>query len=114
MNCNLEQSEETAEIFISGVMSIEDAADLKAAISSAIAGSSCIVVDLSATDATDISCLQVLCSAHRAAVQSGKKLTVRGTDESLITCLEDAGLPRHTGCLQQNGVPCLWLERKQS
>jgi anti-anti-sigma regulatory factor len=114
MNCNLEQSEEAAEIFVSGVMSIEDAADLKTALSCAIAGSSCIVIDLSATDATDISCLQVICSAHRAAVLSGKKLTVRGIDDSFITCLEDAGFPRHTGCLQQNGVPCLWQERKQN
>lgn len=114
MNCNLEQSEEIAEIIISGSMSIEDAADLRNVLASAIAGSCRIEIDLTAADTTDISCLQVLCSAHRAAVQLGKQLTLRGTEESLIKCLEDAGFPRHTGCQQQNGIACLWQERQRN
>jgi len=44
------------------------------------------------------------------AVQAGKKLSVRSQADALITCLEDAGFPRHSGCLQKEGEPCLWQE----
>jgi ABC-type transporter Mla MlaB component len=112
MNCSLEQAKETATLLISGPMSIEDAAQLKTSLVDALAASFLIEVDLSAADAIDLSCLQVLCSAHRAAVQAGKKLFVRSQAEALITCLEDAGFPRHSGCLQKEGEPCLWQEVK--
>ena len=110
MNCSLEQSEETSTLSISGPMTIEDAANLKTALAGVIADSFRIEVDLNAVAAIDLSCLQVLCSAHRAAVHSGKKLSIRSTPEALLTCLEDAGFPRHSGCLQQEGESCLWQE----
>jgi len=113
MNCSLEQSEETATLTITGSMTIEDAADLKTALTVSLAGSSLSEVDLSKADAIDLSCLQVLCSAHRAAIHSGKKLVLSRAADSFITCLEDAGFPRQSGCLQQDGVPCLWQEEKR-
>jgi ABC-type transporter Mla MlaB component len=112
MNCSLEQARETATLFISGPMTIEDAAHLKTSLVDALAVSFLIEVDLNATDTIDLSCLQVLCSAHRAAVQAGKKLFVRRKSDAPITCLEDAGFPRHSGCLQKEGEPCLWQEVK--
>jgi len=110
MNCSLEQSEETAKLSIAGSMTIEDAANLKTTLVDIMADSSLIEVDLSATEETDLSCLQVLCSAHRAAVHAGKKLVLLKAADSLITCLEDAGFPRQSGCLQQIGESCLWQE----
>lgn len=112
MNCSLEQARETATLFISGAMTIEDAAHLKTSLVDALAASFLIEVDLGAADTIDLSCLQVLCSAHRAAVHAGKKLFVRRKADALITCLEDAGFPRHSGCLQKEGEPCLWQEVK--
>lgn len=112
MNCSLEQSEETAKLFISGAMTIEDAANLKTTIAGIVADSALIEIDLSATGTTDLSCLQVLCAAHRSAVLAGKKLVLRNAPEDLRTCLEDAGFPRQTGCLQQDGETCLWQEEK--
>ncbi len=112
MNCSLEQSEGIATLHIAGSMTIEDAATLKTTLVGTLADSSLIEVDLSAADETDLSCLQVLCSAHRAAVHAGKKLVVLRTTDSLLTCLEDAGFPRQSGCLQQDGEQCLWQEVK--
>jgi len=114
MNCSLEQSEETAKLIISGSMTIEDAANLKTILVGTITNSPLIEVDLSATGSTDLSCLQVLCAAHRAAVLAGKKLIVLRPPESLRTCLEDAGFPRQSGCLPQEGESCLWQEEKRS
>jgi ABC-type transporter Mla MlaB component len=114
MNCSLEQSEGNATLHIAGSMTIEDAATLKTTLVGTLADSSLIEVDLSAADETDLSCLQVLCSARRAAVHAGKKLVILRTTDSLLTCLEDAGFPRQSGCLQQDGEPCLWQEVKRS
>lgn len=114
MNCSLEQSEETAKLFISGSMTIEDATTLKATVAGIIADSALIEIDLSATETTDLSCLQVLCAAHRSAVLAGKKLALRNAPDSLRTCLEDAGFPRQTGCLHHEGETCLWQEEKST
>ena len=114
MNCSLEQSEETATFFISGSMTIEDAANLKTTIAGVLADSALIEIDLSATGTTDLSCLQVLCAAHRAAVVAGKTLSLRNAPDSLRTCLEDAGFPRQTGCLHHEDETCLWQEEKQT
>lgn len=114
MNCSLEQSEETAKLFISGSMTIEDAANLKTAIAGIVADSALIEIDLSATVTTDLSCLQVLCAAHRSAVLTGKKLVMRNVSDSLRTCLEDAGFPRQSGCLHHEGESCLWQEEKST
>jgi anti-anti-sigma regulatory factor len=110
MNCSLELSEETAKLFISGSLTIEDAAHLKTTLSRALAESSSIEVDLGAAESSDLSCLQILCSAHRAAVQTGKNFILLNTGMTLIACLEDAGFPRQAGCLQQYGEACLWQE----
>ncbi|MHC1697966.1 MAG: lipid asymmetry maintenance protein MlaB [Geobacteraceae bacterium] len=114
MKCSLEQSEETAKFRISGSMTIEDAANLKNTITGIIAESSLIEIYLSETETTDLSCLQVLCAAHRAAVLGGKKLVLRNVPDSLHTCLEDAGFPRQAGCLHLEGEICLWQEEKHS
>ena len=113
MNCSIEQSEEAAKLFISGSMTIEDAAQLKSTLVGALTDASHIQIDLGATESTDLSCLQVLCSAHRAAVLAGKKFEVLKTKgDSLVACLEVAGFPRQTGCLQQQDEACLWQEEK--
>jgi len=114
MNCSLEQSEETATLSISGSMTIEDAANLKTTIAGIIADSALIEIDLTATGTTDLSCLQVLCAAHRSVVLAGKKFALRKAPDSLRTCLEDAGFPRQTGCLHHEGETCLWQEEKST
>lgn len=113
MNSSLELSEDTATLYITGSMTIEDAANLKTTLVDTITDSSVIKVDLSAADTTDLSCLQVLCSAHRAAVNAGKTFVVLRATDSLVTCLEDAGFPRQSGCMQHNGESCLWQEEKR-
>ncbi len=110
MNCNLEQSEETVTLTICGTMTIEDAADLKSALAQALAGGMRIEIKLDAADSIDLSCLQVLCSAHRAALHAGKQLMLAGHINTLLPCLEDAGFPRHTGCHGHDGNVCLWHE----
>lgn len=114
MNCSLEQSEETATLRISGTLTIEDAANLKTSLAGIVADSTLIEIDLSATGNTDLSCLQVLCAAHRSAVQTGKKLVLRNASDSLRTCLEDAGFPRQSGCLHHQGETCLWQEENST
>lgn len=112
MNCSLEQTGETATFYISGSLTIEDAANLKTAIAGIIDDSALIEIDLSETPSVDLSCLQVLCAAHRSAVLAGKKLLLLNAPDDLRTCLEDAGFPRQSGCLCHRDETCLWQEEK--
>lgn len=110
MNCILEQSEETVTLSISEAMTIEDAANFKSALVEALAGGTQIKVNMNSVDSVDISCLQALCSAHRTALQGGKRLILCGDINDLMPCLEDAGFPRHTGCHNHGEDVCLWHE----
>jgi anti-anti-sigma factor len=112
MNCGIERSGEIALLRITGDMTIENASDLKTVLIDSMADSSHVEINMSEVDTVDVSCLQILCSAHRTAEKEGKKLVVEGIGDALTTCLEDAGLPRHMGCLKDHAETCLWKERR--
>ena len=58
----------------------------------------------------DLSCLQTLCSAHRSAVRSQKKMTFdKGLPWIFIDAAEVAGFSRLKGCKLDSENSCLWM-----
>ena len=69
------------------------------------------VVFGSVTD-MDISCLQLLCSAHRSASRMKKQLSLSGDwPELLKQTVEEAGYVRLAGCRLDVNHSCLWIKR---
>lgn len=60
----------------------------------------------------DLSFVQVLCSAHRTALEAGKKFEITGSlPESFLRLIEDTGLNRHVGCSFGCEADCPWLNQ---
>jgi anti-anti-sigma factor len=110
MNCHFQQSTDSGILAITGEMGIEQASELKSALAEALEQSARIEVDLSGVESVHLCCLQLLCTAHKRAAQSGKILELRNAGEEFRKGALDAGFIRHTGCLDETGADCFWLE----
>ncbi len=110
MTFSFQQSGETGVLTFKGALTIEDAAELKSVIADALATSTGLVVDAAEIESTDLSCLQLLCSAHRSAVGAGKSLEILNSGGEFAAVLRAAGYCRNAGCLRPSCSDCLWIE----
>ncbi|MGB3222683.1 MAG: STAS domain-containing protein [Desulforhopalus sp.] len=68
-----------------------------------------LVIDLQNVGETDVSLIQLLCSAHRECFLSGKTIFIEnGENESIKRLLEKAGYRKQRGCLSGAKESCLW------
>jgi len=109
MNLSFLQSGDTGVLTISGEMGIEFASELKSGFADALEAVTSLELNLTDVTTASLCCLQLLCSAHRAAVQSGKRLSVRNISEGFTGSMDDAGFLRHVGCANCRDNDCLWL-----
>jgi len=64
---------------------------------------------------TDLSFLQLLCSAHRTAVKMGKSLSLaEDLPESFLQTMKNNGYSRQGGCSLDVDKSCLWTGKKRS
>jgi len=105
MQYTTEQSDGAETITLARDMTISSAAELKEVLNNALSGSDRIMLNLEQVTEVDLSCLQLLCSAHRTAKKREKSFTRTGDcPETLKIIAEHAGYLRHTGCVGG----CLW------
>jgi ABC-type transporter Mla MlaB component len=110
MTYSFQQSGDTGVLAVSGALTIEDAAELKSVIADALAASTGLMLDMAEVETADLSCLQLLCSAHRSAAHAGKGLELRNAGDGFISGMRAAGYGRHLGCQHPSRSDCLWLE----
>jgi anti-anti-sigma regulatory factor len=69
-----------------------------------------VVVDFREITAADLTCLQLLCSAHRSAGRLHKRFRFAGNARppALNSAAEAAGFLRACGCSRDIGQSCLW------
>ena len=69
-------------------------------------------VDISGVVEADLSFLQLLCSAHRTAVKTGKTLNLMNDiPEAVRQAMEANGYSRQNSCSLDIGKTCLWTKR---
>jgi len=95
---------------LSGMLTIHYAGEIKSALMEAFAGAEKLTCDLQRVSEIDLSGLQLLCAAHRMALDSGVSLTVCGLHGNAVPSVaQEAGFFRHVGCLQDVNKTCLWV-----
>ncbi len=95
---------------VSGDLTVARAGELRTALSDALAQAGAVEVTVAKVTALDVTFPQLLCSAHRAAVEGGKELAVKGLDEeSFGELLRRSGFLRHIGCREDTRRSCFWL-----
>lgn len=108
---SLEQSGEVAVLSINGAMTVDNSLELKELLLRALNGADHVVFDLEKVTDVDLSCLQILCSAHRTSARLNKKVTLGGIRaEVFLKAVECAGFERHTGCIYDTAKTCLWVK----
>jgi ABC-type transporter Mla MlaB component len=110
MDVEMVQSAETGVLRLKGSWTIERAHELKQALVEALKGDDPFVIDLKGLAEADLSCLQLLCSAHRTSLRLGKQLELNQEKSGAFKrVVRDAGFVRTLGCHQDPHKSCLWV-----
>ncbi len=110
---SLEQSGNFAVLAVNGPVTVERACELKEILLRAVNEAEHVVLDLERVTAVDVSCLQILCSAHRTSTRLNKRITLGNVQpEVLRMAAEGGGFERHTGCVLDTTKSCLWVKEK--
>ena len=109
LNFNIKQNGNSAVLTLSGELTVDHADELKIALLNMIGLSDQVIVNLENIDKADITCLQLLCSAHKTCSLLKKNMhLVDKQPEVFKQTFEGTGLPRHIGCSLDTQKSCLW------
>jgi anti-anti-sigma factor len=96
-----------------GDLTVEHAVELKTCLLDALGRAQSVRVDLQAIDDMDLTCLQLLCSAHKTALFAGRDLSLcNEKPEPFKRSLDLAGFSRSRGCAMDLNDSCLWIQRR--
>jgi anti-anti-sigma regulatory factor len=113
MNCERKSLKTKTVLTLSGELTLPFALRLREVLSEAVSQADRVVtVKFKQVTDADLSLLQMLCSAHRAAVSRNIQLEIEGkTPEVLTGLIKAAGFQRHQSCRFSNDRrKCLWIE----
>jgi anti-anti-sigma factor len=111
MRLTVDKSGKKGVLKLKGMLTISQADDLKNALIKAFKKVTELEVDLKKVDEIDISCLQLLCSAHKTAVKSRKRLVLGGdVPEEIVQNIMHSGYYRPVGCINKQKDKCLWKD----
>lgn len=110
MEYQIETSGETEILKLSGELTIQFAAKLHQVLLKVINHAKAIYIKLENVIDVDISCMQLLCSAHKTALESNKSLTLDSKSAEIFNQrLKEAGFGRTRGCSIKTETSCLWI-----
>lgn len=82
--------------------------EAKQAIMTALDSGEEVTIEAGSVDRADISTLQLLCAAHKTAVGSGKKLTIRNIGQTVVQLARETGFLRDEPC--SGAEHCFWTQ----
>lgn len=92
-----------------GDLTIENSEELKSLLMNLGEAPGCLCLDLSEAGAIDVAGLQILCSAHKAWLNSGKNVAYQGdTPKTIGEIAKEAGFERDEACTTLAGGQCLF------
>ena len=105
----IEERGSTEILHLSGELVVRHANRLSSGLVAALNGAESVEIDLSSVTEVDISCLQLLCAAHKTATRQHRLLRVDGPCPDVFKrVLSTAGYLRQTGCVLGTSHTCLW------
>ncbi len=110
-DCKVEESGDKKTLSINGELKIQDAAELQKVLIESLENTEHLDLNLEEVTGIDMSCLQLLCSAHRTMSSSNKLLTISSSyTEAVREAVNDAGYQQSKGCESDKDESCLWVE----
>lgn len=110
MDFKLEPSGDRGTLTITGELTIDRADELRTMLITSLESTENVHVRLEAVTEVDLSCLQLLCSAHRTAMNLNKNLILDSEESQVFRqTVKDAGYTRNKGCTVDSYESCLWI-----
>ncbi|HMK44855.1 MAG TPA: STAS domain-containing protein [Dissulfurispiraceae bacterium] len=110
MEGTLEMHGETGMVMLRGNLTVQHAAVLKNLLMRGLESSSRVVLSFEHVEEVDLSCMQLICAAHRTAVRMQKSVYLSGNvPEIFRQAIQDSGFKRHVGCSFDAGNSCAWM-----
>jgi len=110
MGSTVTVSNDRGTITLDGDLTLPHTEELRGLFLKALVNADDVSLRFADVHEVDLSCLQVLCSAHRSAVRLRKQLRFDGEPpEALKSAVLAAGFSRLKGCKLDCGESCLWL-----
>lgn len=107
---NMIREEDKTHLTISGDFTICNVASIREGIIEALGQSEQVDIDLTDVSAVDLAGLQLLCSAHRSAMETGKVLAIVGMQTPPVQKARGAaGFIFNRGCRFCQSAECLWV-----
>jgi anti-anti-sigma regulatory factor len=111
MSAEFTRSGDKGLVMLEGDLTLPYAEEMKRAFLKAILDTDSVTVSFGSVRDVDLTCLQLLCSAHRSAVRFKKQVAFSGALPSLVrSAMEMAGYSRLKGCGVGCEDSCLWME----
>lgn len=109
MGATLNRSGDKAVITLDGDATLPQAEELRSALIKALIDSDDVAIVLENVREVDLSCLQLLCSAHRSAARLKKRVALSGDLPAVFRdTVAAAGFDRLKGCKLDTEKSCLW------
>jgi ABC-type transporter Mla MlaB component len=114
MHATFNRSGNKSYITLEGDLTLPHADALKGVFTKALQESDDVSIAIVTVEKLDLSCLQLMCSAHRSAMRSKKKVSFIGSPpQAFNDAAEAAGFARGAaGCKLDDGYSCLWMTVK--
>ncbi len=103
-----------ATLMVSGEVTIQNALAFRDALKEWVEKSDTLDLNMGGVADADLTCLQLLCSAHRSIMSMKKNLTVMGElPEAIGKAAREAGFVREQGCRGEESHRCIWMLRPE-
>jgi anti-anti-sigma regulatory factor len=107
-----QESGKQGNIKLDGNLTVGQADELRGLLIKALIDAEQVRMDFGTVTDVDLSCIQLLCSAHRSASRMKKSISLSGDwPEVFKKTVEEAGFSRLTGCRLDVDHSCLWVRR---
>jgi ABC-type transporter Mla MlaB component len=104
-------AKDTTRLYFEGELTVMRATEIKDNLIDALLKSQHVEIEFGEVTKVDLSCLQLMCSAHRTAVEKGKSLALINPDVPQFSGIKEiVGFAVHKECRFNRKNDCLWLE----
>jgi anti-anti-sigma regulatory factor len=110
MGAIVRQSGDTRIVLLEGDLTLPQAPEIRTAFMKALVEADDVLIRFEKVTELDLSCLQLLCSAHRSAARLKKQLGFEGDVPKIFSVAADtAGYLHLKGCKCDKKNSCLWI-----
>jgi anti-anti-sigma factor len=113
LKIDIKEDGQQGVVKLEGEITIQSAGEFRDAMIKALEGYEKVYVNVEGVTEVDVSCFQILCSAHRTAVKNNKLLECSGSlPEGFRKTAQEAGYIRNSGCAFDCAKICMWARAK--